>query len=178
MKNIFEIPIEEVHIIGYENQIYGYPLKTKAGLGKITDEIHIIKNKYKIEYIYGIDLGCGDGELVDYFNKNIDNSYWIGIELSSYRINLSDYKNNNYIIEGNMLDLCYTDYNFLYINNLCFDAVLCEKLENKILFQFTGHIITTKKFEHDRLLKNISLIRTFTADTNWKKGHIFYLYYL
>jgi hypothetical protein len=176
--NIFDIPIEEIHAIGYENQIYGYPLKIKSGLGKIADEINIIKNKYKIKYIYGIDLGCGNGELIDYFNKTINNSYWIGVELSNYRIHISNYKNTNVIIEGNMLDLCYTDYNFLYINNLCFDDMLCEKLENKIVIEFSGHIITTKKFECQKLLKNISLIHTFPADTNWQKGYIFYLYYL
>jgi hypothetical protein len=87
MNNIFIIPQEEIEIIGRENQIYGYPIT--SGLKKLTEEIIKIRKYYKIKYITGIDLGCGDGQLIDYFNKNIKKSIWNGIELSNYRISLA-----------------------------------------------------------------------------------------
>jgi tryptophanyl-tRNA synthetase len=85
--NIFIIPDEEIEIIGEENQIYGYPLLT--GLKVLSNEIINISRNHKFHYINGIDLGCGDGQLINHFNKTIENSSWTGIELSSYRISLS-----------------------------------------------------------------------------------------
>ena len=172
MTNIFVLPNEEINIIGFENQIYGFPTDLK----KLSDIIIKITKQHKINYIYGIDLGCGDGKTIDFFNKNIDKSKWIGIELSSYRINLS--LNYSYIIEGNMLDIFYGDYNFIYVNNLCFDTILSEKLENKIYAEFKGYILTTTPFLLNKLNKNISLIESFPIDTNWQKKHIFYLWFI
>lgn len=98
--NIFIIPKEDIAKIGEENQIYGY--FTVSGLKILTNEINNLVKHYKIKYIYGIDLGCGDGQTINYFNKYITNSQWEGVELSTYRISLSF--NPDIIIEGNLLE--------------------------------------------------------------------------
>lgn len=171
--NLFKIPEEEIKKIGIENQIYGFA--TLYGLKNISNIINNIMKKNKIEYLYGIDLGCGDGMTIDYFNKYVNNSNWIGIEMSTHRINLSTYKNNNYIIEGDFLKYYLGDYNFIYLNNLAFDDILLEKIENKISIEFTGFIITSKIMDSVKINKCLSRFGQFYADTNWQKNHIFYI---
>lgn len=173
-KNIFIIPEEEIEEIGEENQIYGFPIF--SGLKTLSTEITNVCKFQKINYIYGIDLGCGDGQLINYFNKTIQNSSWTGIELSKYRISLST--NPEDIIEGNLLDLDYSNYNFLYINNLAFDDKLCEKIEIKIFNEFLGIILVSKPFYYKKLNTKSKIIKTTKADTNWQKNHIFYFYLL
>lgn len=172
--NIFIIPDEEIEIIGEENQIYGYPLLT--GLKVLSNEIINISRNHKFHYINGIDLGCGDGQLINHFNKTIENSSWTGIELSSYRISLSI--NPDIIIEGNLLDIGYNDYNFIYVNNLAFDDMLSSKLEIKIFNEFAGIVLTTKPFSYKKLINKSKIIKTIKVDTNWQKNHIFYFYLL
>lgn len=173
-KNIFVIPQEEIIKIGEENQIYGYIVK--PGLKILTNEIINITKYYKIKYIYGIDLGCGDGQTIDYFNDNIENSEWIGIELSNYRISMA--LNPDIIIEGNLLDLSYNNYNFIYINNLAFDDELCIKIEIKLFNEFKGIVLVSNPFQYKKLTSNSKIIKTIKADTNWQKNHIFYFYLL
>lgn len=172
--DLFTLPKDEIKLIGFENQIYGFP--TNKGLKTLTKEIVNIKNQLSIDFINGVDLGCGNGALIDHFNKEIKDSNWIGIELSHTRIELSKYKNDNLIIEGCLLQLDYNDYNFIYVNNLCFDEILNEKLENKIINEFNGLLLTTTKIENIRLIKDCNLIKKITSGTNWNKNHIFYLY--
>ena len=173
-KNIFVIPKEEIIKIGEENQIYGYVVKT--GLKLLANEINNITKYYKIKYIYGIDLGCGDGQTIDYFNKLVPNSEWSGIELSNYRISMA--LNPDLIIEGNLLDLSYNNYNFIYINNLAFDDELCIKIEIKLLNEFRGIVLVSNPFQYRKLTSNSKIIKTIKADTNWQKNHIFYFYLL
>ena len=173
-KNIFIIPENEIKLIGEENQIYGFPIV--SGLKTLAGEINNIFKFYRLKHIHGIDLGCGDGQVIDYFNKYVFSSEWIGIELSSYRISLST--NSDIIIEGNLLDLDYSSYNFLYINNLAFDDELCEKIEIKIFNEFTGIILVSKPFQYKKLTSNCKIIKTTKADTNWQKNHLFYFYLL
>jgi len=174
MHNIFVIPQEEIIKIGKENQTYGYP--TTIGLQTLTKEINNITKYHKFKYIYGIDLGCGDGQTINYFNKYIQNSEWIGVELSAYRISLSI--NSDIIIEGNLLELDYQNYNFIYVNNLAFDDLLCDKLENKLLIEFIGIVFTTKPFSNNKLIKHAKNIKNVKVDTNWQKNHLFYFYLL
>jgi hypothetical protein len=173
-KNIFVIPKEEIIKIGEENQIYGYILR--SGLKQIVNEIINITKYYKIKHIYGIDLGCGDGQTIDYFNYNIENSEWIGIELSNYRISMA--LNPDLLIEGNLLDLSYNNYNFIYINNLAFDDELCNKIEIKLFNEFTGIVLVSNPFQYKNLISNSKIIKTIKADTNWQKSHCFYFYLL
>ena len=172
--NIFIIPDKEIEIIGEENQIYGFPIL--SGLKTLSNEIINITKYKKINYINGIDLGCGDGQVINYFNQTIPNSSWTGIELSSYRISLSDNPEN--IIEGDLLDLNYSNYNFLYINNLAYDDELCNKIEIKILNEFSGIILVSKPFYYKKLNTNSKIIKKIKVDTNWQKNHFFYFYLL
>lgn len=171
-KNIFVIPEEEIEIIGEENQIYGFPILT--GLKTLSNEIINISRFQKINYINGIDLGCGDGQVINCFNQTIPNSSWTGVELSNYRISLSNKPED--IIEGDLLDLDYSEYNFLYINNLAFDDELCNKIEIKILNEFLGIILVSKPFYYKKLNSNSKIIKSIKVDTNWQKNHIFYFY--
>jgi hypothetical protein len=173
-KNIFLIPDEEIEIIGEENQIYGFPLI--SGLKMLSNEIINVSKYQKINFINGIDLGCGDGQVINYFNQNIPNSNWTGIELSNYRISLSN--NPDDIIEGDLLEISYSDFNFLYINNLAFDNILCSKIEIKIFNEFYGIILVSKPFCYKNLNKKTKIIKTIKVDTNWQKNHIFYFYLL
>lgn len=80
------------------------------------------------------------------------------------------------IIKGNLLDISYLDYNFLYINNLVFDDELCKKIEIKIFNEFTGIILLSKPLQYKKLCKQIVNIKNIKVDTNWQKNHVFYFY--
>ncbi len=172
--NIFNIPYEERAIIGLESYIYGFP--TDNGMKQLVNIINSLKTTYNIEYIHGIDLGCGDGKLIDYFNKNISESEWTGIELSETRIASANYANNNNIIHGDLLSINYDDYNFLFINNVCFEQWLCERIEYKINNEFNGYILFSKKPQTQVMFKNATLVDEYTVSMNWSKSHTVYVY--
>jgi hypothetical protein len=83
---------------------------------------------------------------------------------------------NEKIIWGNLLDIDYGIYNFIYVNNLVFDDELSMKLEIKIFNEFTGIIITTKPFTYGKLISNSKKIKIVKADTNWEKDVQFFFY--
>jgi SAM-dependent methyltransferase len=166
--NIFIIPEEEVKRIGFENAVYGYPLE--KGLVQLADEIKAVLCEE--ECVRGIDLGCGDGAVVDYFNRFIGRCEWHGIELSAYRLNHSRFKENNILIEGNLLEVDLRSYDFIFCNNLAFDDKLKADLEKKVGREFTGHFVLSDPFT-----QNVGkLLRTFCVKTNWSTAHLFYLY--
>ncbi len=172
--NIFTIPEFEIKLIGGHSHVYGFP--TYKGMKQLNILIKELQEKFQIENILGIDLGCGDGKLIDFFNKNLKKSNWDGIELSEYRIENSIYKNDNNLIFGNLLDLDYSDYNFIFVNNVCFEDELCNKLEHKMFREFSGYFIFSKKILNNKLYRSASLIKDFIIETNWNKNQSFYLY--
>jgi hypothetical protein len=172
--NIFIIPEEEVKIIGFENAVYGYPLE--KGLHQLSEVIKTVLNEHDIEFIQGIDLGCGDGAVVNHFNKTIPRSEWHGIELSVYRLNNSKYKDHNILMEGNFLEIDFRPYDFIFCNNLAFDNELKAALENKIFREFSGYLILSDPIQFKRNIGK--LLRTFCVKTNWSAAHLFYLYYV
>lgn len=165
--NIFIIPDKEVEQIGFENAVYGFPLE--KGLLQLSLEIKNVLNEHELEFIQGIDLGCGDGAVVDYFNRTIGGSEWHGIELSAYRLDHSRYKDANYLMEGNLLEVDLRPYDFIFCNNLAFDDTLKDLLEQKIRREFSGYLILSDPFNGKELL-------TFPVRTNWSAAHTFYLY--
>ncbi len=167
--NIFNIPADEKELIG-DSYIYGFP--TNRGLKKLNQEINLLN----LKDIHGIDLGCGDGRVIDNYNKNIENSNWSGIELSEYRVENSKYKNDNNLIIGDLLDLDYSDYNFIYLSNVCFTDELNSKIEYKILNEFNGYLLTFNKIEYYKLFRRSNLIKKFSIETNWIKEHEVYIY--
>ena len=81
--------------------------------------------------INGIDLGCGDGELIYHLGKLLSGSKWDGVEISEHRVNLQKHDVN--IWQGDLLEENYRNYNVIHVDNLCFDDELSHKLEeNKI----------------------------------------------
>ena len=167
--NIFNIPADEKELIG-DSYIYGFP--TNKGLKKLNNEINLLN----LPDINGIDLGCGDGRVIDNFNKNIKNSNWSGIELSEYRVENSQYKNDNNLIIGDLLDLDYSDYNFIYLSNVCFTDELNSKIEYKIFNEFNGYLLTFNKIEYYKLYRRSNLIKNFPIETNWIKEHQIFIY--
>ena len=63
-------------------------------------------------------------------------------------------------MEGDLLDISYSDYNFLYINNLAFDDELCEKIEIKLFNEFNGIILACKSFHYKKLTSNSKIIKS------------------
>ena len=173
---MFVIPESEKEFIGTENSIYGFP--TKNGMSILVDTIVKIKKEQSIGKIEGIDLGCGDGKLIDFFNKKLKKSVWTGIEISSSRIEMSKYKDDNVIIEGNMLDLNLSLYNMIYVNNICFDDVLNFRLEHKIYNEFSGVLITTRDFTLKKLIDKSFVLYNCGVETNWSKSHRFVFYFV
>jgi hypothetical protein len=172
--NIFIIPESEVKRIGFENAVYGYPLE--KGLSQLTDIIKTILNENELEFVKGIDLGCGDGAVVDHFNRTIGGSEWHGIELSTYRLENSKYKDDNILMEGNLLEVNLRSYEFIFCNNLAFDDELKSALEKKIGREFSGYLILSDPIQFTR---NIGKeLFTFPVRTNWSSSHIFYMYHI
>ena len=170
--NIFIIPEVEIKRIGFENAVYGYPLE--KGLIQLTDAIKTVLNEHDIEFIQGIDLGCGDGAVVNHFNKKIPSSEWHGIELSKYRLDNSKHKENNILMEGNLLEINFRPYDFIFCNNLAFDDELKKTLEKKIWREFSGYLILSDPIQFTRNIGKELL--TFPVKTNWSSAHMFYLY--
>ncbi len=170
--NIFNIPEREIKQIGFENAIYGFPLE--KGLHQITDAMKSVLNETEYDFIQGIDLGCGDGAVVNHLNKTINRCEWHGIELSAYRLDNSKYKDDNVLMEGNLLDVPLRAYNFIFCNNLAFDDTLKTAIEKKVEREFNGYLVLSDPIQFTRSVSK--LLRTFQVKTNWSKAHTFYLY--
>lgn len=170
--NIFIIPEREIRQIGFENAVYGYPLE--KGLVQLADEIKNVLSENECDCVQGIDLGCGDGAVVDYFNRTIGGSSWHGVELSAYRLDNSKYKEDNILMEGNLLEIDLRAYDFVFCNNLAFDDELKEALEKKVGREFSGHLVLSDPIQFTRNVGK--LLRTFRVRTNWSAAHLFYLY--
>jgi hypothetical protein len=170
--NIFNIPERERKQIGLENAIYGFPLE--KGLHQLTTAIKTALNDVEYDFIQGIDLGCGDGAVVDHLNKTIGRSEWHGIELSAYRLDNSRYKDDNILMEGNLLDINLRSYAFIFCNNLAFDDELKTAIETKLSREFSGHLILSDPIQFTQTVGK--LVSTFQVRTNWSKAHTFYLY--
>lgn len=205
MSDLFIIPQDEVEQIGQENSIYGFPLVKSIKI--ISDELQRISEIYKIYYIKGIDLGCGNGELVHYINYHINNSNkedesndlnnefkvnidtceFEGIELSEYRLNKNicndieinkDYTCTCNLIQGDLLKLYYGLYNVIYCGNVCFDDTLVYNIEQKMIKEFTGIYITYCKIVDEKLLRKSHLINTIEIETNWNKHQKLQYYFI
>ena len=159
---LFILPLDEIKKIGQTNLVYGS--LTNNGLIKM---INIIK-KYmynNISNIYGLDLGCGDGELIYNLEQLLPESKWDGVEISEHRIDLKTREVN--IWQGDMLDENFRDYNILHADNLCLDDDIAEKLENKITIEFSGIYITYRKPQSMKFIKKSIYLDTVMIETTW-----------
>lgn len=156
---LFILPTCEINSYGQENLTYGS--LTIKGINKIVKTI----NKYNNKNINGFDLGCGDGELIYHLEKILPDSIWEGVEISNHRVSLQTKDVN--IWQGDMLLENFRPYNILHADNLCLDDITLDKLEEKIVREFTGIYITYKYPENLKFLKKAIFLETIMTETTW-----------
>jgi hypothetical protein len=163
-KELFNLPSSEIKLYGKQNLIYGS--LTKKGINNLAKLINkYMMNLYKKQDIYGIDLGCGDGELIYQFGKLIPESKWEGVEISQHRVDLVKHDIN--IWQGDMLEENLRNYNVIHVDNLCFDDELSNKLEQKIINEFNGLLITYKEPINENFLSKVQLLESVTMEASW-----------
>ena len=167
---LFILPSSEIKSCGLQNLTYGS--LTQKGLKTLIKTI----NKYHKGPIYGLDLGCGDGELIYHLQNDISNSVWEGVEISEHRV-MAQVRDVN-IWQGDMIDENLRPYNILHADNLCLDDDIAEKLENKIALEFSGLYITYRKPVSSQFLKKAIYIDTVITETTWTHHpiHIYKVY--
>jgi len=165
---LFILSPSEIKTFGIQNLTYGS--LTNKGLKKVVDTI----NKYSSN-IYGIDLGCGDGELIYHLQKEINNSLWEGVEICQSRIDSQI--RDVCIWQGDMLDENFRNYNIIHADNLCLEDHIAEQLEQKILLEFKGIYITYRKPTYYKFLKYAILLESVIVETTWN-NHMIYFYKL
>ena len=156
---LYVLPQNEIKSIGIINLIYG-SLTNKG----VYTMCKVIK-KYIKYNIYGLDLGCGDGELLYHLEKLLPESIWEGVEISHHRVSLQ-IKDVN-IWQGDMLFENFRPYNILHADNLCLDDITLDKLEEKIVREFSGIYITYKYPENIKFLKKAIFLETIMTETTW-----------
>lgn len=162
---LFILPSNEIKTIGLCNLTYGS--LTNKGIKTMVNTL----NKY-IDNIYGLDLGCGDGELIYHLENLLPNSKWEGVEISEYRV-LHQCR-DVCIWQGDMLNENFRIYNVLHADNLCLDDNIAEKLEEKIVNEFKGIYITYRKPEYNKFLKKAIFLDTVLTETTWTIHPIHY----
>lgn len=162
---LFQLPISEIKKFGNENLIYG-SLAPK-GLRKMVETINSI---IKDTDCTGLDLGCGDGELIYHLQTMMPGSDWHGVEISEHRISMQ--KRDVAIWQGDMLEEDLRSYNVLHADNLCLDDSISEKLEKKIAREFSGLYISYRTASFSEFLRVASLVKTVLTETTWSKHPI------
>ena len=165
-KALFDLPPNEIHRYGLANLTYG-SLTTK-GLHTLK---HTLEPLIKTT-IYGLDLGCGDGELIYHLQRALPESIWEGVEISGHRVAQCNREVN--IWEGDMLQENLRPYNVLHADNLCLDDTIAEELEQKIALEFTGIYITYRQPQSRCFFKRASYIKTVQTQTPWTNHPIHY----
>jgi hypothetical protein len=160
------MPDSEIKLIGKNNLIYGS--LTNKGLFTMCNTI----KKYGSSNIYGLDLGCGDGELIYNLQRLIPDSIWEGVEISDHRISLQ--KRDVTIWQGDMLKENFRIYNILHADNLCLDDNISDILEEKIINEFNGIYISYRTPKNLKFLEKAILLETVLTETTWTNHPIHY----
>lgn len=162
-KTLFDLPRSEIKKYGIENLTYGS--LTQKGTERLCKELSPL-----ISNIYGLDLGCGDGELIYHLQKYIPDSIWEGVEISDHRVsqNMRDVT----IWQGDMLNENLRPYNVLHADNLCLDEPIAELLECKIAKEFNGLYLTYRQPQNLLFLKTAKFIKSVLTETTWANHHI------
>lgn len=122
--------------------------------------------------ICGLDLGCGDGELIYHLAKEIPGSVWEGVEISEHRV--SAQTRDVSIWQGDMLKEDFRQYNILHADNLCLEDFVAAALEEKIVREFSGIYISYRKPESVKFLKAAIYLKTVPTETTWTTHSIHY----
>ena len=155
LAKLFVLPHEEIAKYGHAALTYGS--LTKKGITSLIDTI-----KDFVPEVYGLDLGCGDGELIWHLQNF---GIWEGVEISEHRVNLQT--RDVVIWQGDFLKESFRPYNVLHADNLCLEDSVAEALEIKIAREFTGLYITYRTPESMEFLKMARHLRTVPTETTW-----------
>ena len=162
---LFVLPNHEIKLIGEINLIYGS--LTDKGIFTMCKTLQKYCNN-----IYGLDLGCGDGELIYNLQNIINDSIWEGVEISEHRVSLQ--KRDVTIWQGDMLYENFKNYNVLHADNLCLDDIINDKLEDKIVNEFNGVYITYRTPKNIKFLQKAIFLDTVLTETTWSNHPIHY----
>jgi hypothetical protein len=165
--NLFLLPQAEVDKYGEMNLVYG-SLTTKG----LETMIQTLTPLIDSESIEGLDLGCGDGELIYHLQTLLSGSTWYGVEIAESRVNKQ--KRPVFIWCGDFLEESLRNYNVLHADNLCLEESVAEKLEEKICREFSGIYITYRLPVHLPLLKKAIHLCSVPTETTWTTHTIHY----
>jgi hypothetical protein len=165
---LFILPHNEIQEYGIDNLIYGS--LTDKGLATMATTIQ--RWMPSTETHYGLDLGCGDGELVYQLQRVMSGSTWEGVEISEHRVSCQT--RDVTIWQGNMLAENLRPYNILHADNLCLTDSIADALEEKIATEFHGLYISYRRAENIPFLKKATLLGTVPTETTWTVHSIYY----
>jgi hypothetical protein len=166
---LFILPDSEIHTVGLQNLTYGS--LTRRGVATMVNTLGQLSDTSDI---CGLDLGCGDGELIYHLAKEIPGSVWEGVEISEHRV--SAQTRDVCIWQGDMLKENFRLYNVLHADNLCLEDSVALALEEKIIREFSGIYISYRKPESMIFLKAATYLKTVATETTWTTHPIHYYY--
>ena len=146
----------------YGLQALTYGSLTMKGLGTLTKTIGRFM---KPDHINGFDLGCGDGELIWHLAEALPGSTWSGVEISEIRVDAQI--RDVCIWQGDMLAENFHGYNLLHADNLCLEDAVADRLEQKIVEEFTGLYISYREAANMEFLRRAVLLDTIKTETTW-----------
>ena len=158
---LFILPRGEISTSGLQNLTYG-SLTTKGLMQMVTtiDELYPFQ-------VNGMDIGCGDGELIYHLEQTMEDSVWEGVEISEWRV--SEATRPVTIWAGDMLEENFRPYNVLHADNLCLENSVAEKLEKKIVQEFKGLYISYRTPENMDFIRKAVHLKTVNIETTWTK---------
>jgi len=157
LSQLYVLPAEEIKAHGLQALTYGS--LTQKGIQTM---INAIKVCFKGD-VYGLDLGCGDGELIWHLQNG--EARWEGVEISEHRVNLQT--RDVCIWQGDFLKESFRPYNVLHADNLCLEDYVAEQLELKIAREFSGLYITYRTPVSIEFLKVARHLITVLTETTW-----------
>lgn len=159
---LFILPHSEIRGVGLQNLTYGS--LTKKGLATVIKSIRHY-SKAQDEDLRGLDLGCGDGELIYHLQIGLPGSTWEGVEISDHRVSVQ--QRDVTIWQGDMLEENLRPYTILHADNLCLEDGIAELLEKKIAREFKGLYITYRRPEAVEFLAVARYLATVITETTW-----------
>jgi hypothetical protein len=157
---MFVVLREEIATYGLEALTYGS--LTMKGLETVANTI---ERFMKPDHIQGFDLGCGDGELIWHLAKALPGSTWFGVEISESRV--AAQTRDVCIWQGDMLAENFHVYNLLHADNLCLEDAVADRLEQKIVDEFTGLYISYREPVNMAFMRQAVLLDTIQTETTW-----------
>ena len=154
--SLFVLPQDEIDKHGFQNLIYGS--LTTRGVQQLIQMI-----QQHADTIEGIDLGCGDGELIYHLQQ--DGSRWSGVEICGSRVEKQTRPVT--IWEGDMLEENLREYNVIHADNLCLDDAVAEALEAKLVREFQGLYISYRTPTHIPFLQKARWVASQPLETTW-----------